>query len=236
MSQQRDRPCYLCGRVPGTTKDHIFPRLLFPKGGSYPKLPPRLPACQQCNNALSQDEELFQQLALSWRALDTPEARKVWDTKVRPNLRGKRPCLRPRVLKYTELVPFVNQAGQQIGRWPVLKVPPEIVERVLAKMVKGLYYLETHTPLPINTEISVSFAQQNPSGIKKIDLPEIRSRAKRCVVGSEDILVYWRATAADQPLASITWFVFYRWNAFCVITLPPTAAEGAGAPVAPPPN
>lgn len=92
MDHQKERTCYLCGQRLATTLDHIFPRLLFPKGGNYSKLPPRLPACQECNSTLSKDEELFQQLVLSWRALDTPEARRVWDTKVRPNLRGNAPA------------------------------------------------------------------------------------------------------------------------------------------------
>ena len=89
-------------------------------------------------------------------------------------------------------------------------------------MMKGLYYLETESPLPVNTQISVFFGGQDPSQIHKIMLPDILSMTKRCVVGSEDILVYRRAAVADRPEATITWFVFYRWNTFCVTTLPAT--------------
>lgn len=206
---------------PGGTRDHIFPRHLFPKGGKYTNLPPRLLACQDCNNGLSQDEELFQQLELSWRALDTAIGRKVWDTKVRPNLQGKRPSLRPRILRYVELVPFIDQLGHQIGQWPVLNIPRQVVDRVMSKMVKGLYYMDTQSPLPADTQISVFWGGQNPNQIEKIVLPDILSKATKHVVGSEEILVYWRVTATDQPLASITWFAFYRWNTFCVVTMPP---------------
>ena len=212
--------CYICGARPGDTLDHIFPRMLFPKSDAYTDLPRRLPACKECNNALSKDEELFQQLVLSWRALDTPQARRVWNTKIRPNLRGKRPALRHRVLKHTEFAPLVNQLGKQFGTWPVLKISRDVADRVLKKMAKGLYYLEAGNPLPPDVEMQVFHGGQNSAGIQKIILPEILETTKKVAVGSEDILVYYRAVASDQPMASMTWFIFYRWNNFCVATLP----------------
>lgn len=97
MCERQTQLCYLCGRCQATTRDHVFPRLLFPKGKSPTKLR-TLPACFRCNNELSKDEELFQQLLLSRRALDTDAAREVWDTKVRPNLNNSKPRLRQSVL------------------------------------------------------------------------------------------------------------------------------------------
>lgn len=221
--------CYYCGKgsPQKLTRDHIFPRLLFPKGSDFSNLPRCLPMCYSCNNGMSKDEEIFQQLVLSWRALDTPQALQVYVTKVRPNIRGLRPGLRNQILQLTQLRPLVNELGQQIGQWPVLEVPRESMEHVLWKMVKGLHCLETNTILPSDTEITVIYGGQNSNEIHRLILPDVLSKAKRKVVGSEDVLVYWRAKAGDNPIASITWFVFYRWHIFCVAVLPKYYSEAA---------
>ena len=226
-SVENSTVCYICGGRHAEELDHVFPRLLFPRGAQFADLPPRLPACHLCNNILSKDEELFQQLILSWRTLDTSQGRRLYDTKFGPNLRGKRPALRKRVLRHTQLVPVVDSLGRSTGTWPVFTPPKEAIENVLKKMVKGLHFMETGTVLPLNVEISVFYGGQDPSQFYKLVLPDVLSMATRHVVGVEDILVYFRARATDDPLASLTWFVFYRWHIFCVAVLSP---DGSASP------
>lgn len=218
----RDKPvCYVCGKRTAEELDHVFPRALFAAGANFTNLPRRLPACHECNNSLSKDEELFQQLILSWRALDTSEGRSLYETKAGPNLRNRERGLRRRVVEHTKWVPLLDEMGKHVGAWPVMEVPREVVDRVLQKMVKGLYTFETGEVLPSEVEIDVRYAGQNPEEFHRVTLPDIIARSRRSVVGSEDVLVVYRGVAEDNVLATITWFVFYKWHIFCVTTLPP---------------
>ncbi len=169
---------------------------------------------------LSKDEELFQQLILSWRALDTPQGRRLYETKLGPNLRGKRPGSRKRLLSYTQLVPVIDSLGRTMGTWPVFFPPRDAIDNVLKKMVKGLHFQDAGTVLPARADISVFYGGQDPAKFQKLVLPDIFSKSTRQVVGSEDILVYFRAKAGDDAVTSMTWFVFYRWHVFCVIVSP----------------
>lgn len=228
MAKPINGPCYLCGERLAQTRDHVFPRSLFPKNSGFTNLPPQLPACLQCNNGLSQDEELFQQLVVSWRGADTEQGRRLYRTKAGPRLRSPSGLgLRKKLVEHARFAPLVDEVGRVVGAWPVVEMPRGFVDRVLQKIVKGLYYYETGSVLPPDVQIDVGYAGQNPNEFHKVDLPEIRAAAARTVVGSEDTLVYWRAVAADDPAASITWFCFSRWHIFCVTVLPPGLSPGS---------
>lgn len=224
ISNSHTQVCYLCGQRLGDTRDHVFPRLLFPKGKAPTNLI-TLPACAQCNNKLSKDEEVFQQLILSGRALDTDVAREVWETKVRPNLKDKNRGLRQRVLRQTEIRKSVTFWGQQLHNWPVLNVDSASITRVLSKTVRGLYYLECRERLPDDVKIEVWFSQDQ---YERLIVPQLMPYARKTEV-AKDILTYWRVIAADNPAASMTWFVFYHWNVFCVATVPPEVRSVSNA-------
>ncbi len=228
MTQHITGRCYICGERSPESLDHVFPRLLFPRGSAFSNLPPRLPACLQCNNRLSRDEELFQQLLMSWRAPDTEQGRRLYQTKAGPNLRGERGRrgVRERVLEHTRLVPVIDKMGRVRGKWPVMAVPKGGAERILEKMARGLHYYENATVLPNDADIDVQNAGQNPDEWDKVLDPEILAATSWTVVGSEDILAYRRAVAVDEPSVSITWFVFYRWHIFCVTVLSAEVPEG----------
>ena len=216
VSDPPTQVCYLCGQRQATTRDHVFPRLLFATGNAPTNLL-TLPACLKCNNDLSKDEEIFQQLILSGRALDTPDARKVWETKVRPNLKNEKRRSRHLVLSHIEIRKAVTFHGQQLHDWPVLKVHPETIRRVLGKFARGLYYAECRERLPEDVKIEAWFALDQ---YEHLVAPEIMPYGQKTVLAN-NILTYWRAVATDRPAATLTWFVFYRWNVFCVATVPP---------------
>lgn len=125
--------------------------------------------------------------------------------------------MRQRVLGHTEIRKAVTFHGQQLHDWPVLKVDPEIIRRVLGKFARGLYYVECGERLPEDVKIEVWFAQDR---YERLVVPELMPYARKTEV-AKDILTYWRVVATDKPAASMTWFVFYRWNVFCVATVPP---------------
>ncbi|MSQ41117.1 MAG: hypothetical protein EXR55_05610 [Dehalococcoidia bacterium] len=66
-------------------------------------------------------------------------------------------------------------------------------------------------------KIEVWFSQDQ---YEHLIVPQLMPYARKTEV-AKDILTYWRVIAADNPAASMTWFIFYRWNVFCVATVPP---------------
>ena len=155
-------------------------------------------------------------MILSGRALDTDVAREVWDTKVRPNLENEKRRLRQRVLSHVEIRTALTFHGEQLYDWPVLNVDRESVRRVLGKIVSGLYFLDQGKRLPEDVKIEVWFAQDH---YESLIVPELMPHARKTEVAT-NILTYWRAVATDNPVASMTWLVFYRWNVICVATMP----------------
>ena len=84
-----DKQCYLCGIRPADTKDHLFPSGLFNR--PLPTNLITLPACRECNNALSSDEEQFRVFVASGKAIETEAGFRVWTERIRPDLKESRP-------------------------------------------------------------------------------------------------------------------------------------------------
>ena len=146
LAQHINRPCYICGKRPARSLDHVFPQLLFPKGSEFTDLPPRLPACLECNNRLSQDEELFQQFLMSWRGPDTEQGRMLYRTKAGPRLRSPRGSgLRRRLLEHAQFAPLVDEVGRVLGTWPVMAVPKDVLDRVSLPASRSMFATRVRT-------------------------------------------------------------------------------------------
>src|SRR5437016_4846066 len=53
--------CYLCRKRPGTTRDHVPPKNLFPR--PRPSSLVTVPCCEKCNNRFSKHDEYFRLFA-----------------------------------------------------------------------------------------------------------------------------------------------------------------------------
>ena len=106
--------CYLCGLRPAETKDHLFPRGLFPR--PLPSnLPRGLPSCKQCNNELSKDEEQFRLFLASGMAYESNAGRRIWDERIRSALKGRRPGLKPLAQSMLKVAKVKSESGTLLG-------------------------------------------------------------------------------------------------------------------------
>ena len=214
-----DTRCYLCGTKLTSatyTRDHLFPEGLFPR--PLPSdLPPRLPACKRCNNGLSKDEEFFRVFVASGMAYESKAGFRIWVERIRPDLRGRRAGLKPLVQSLTKLAKVVSESGELLGHTLVLEVDPEPINRVLRKIAKGLYYLDTGQILPSDAQILVGYDNGQPEHFVSPPLDEAIKGAKRVDLG-DGVVTYWRNTIKDDPALSLTWLEFYRDKVFLVCT------------------
>lgn len=201
------KKCYICGSKLADTKDHLFPSSLFNK--PLPTNLPTLPACTECNNALSSDEEQFRVFLASGMAYETEHGFRIWNERIRPDLKGHRPRLKPLIRSYIRKARVLSESGALLGHTLVLEMDREIINRVLRKIAKGLYYLDTGAVLPENVQILVDYADSKPERFISPPLDEAIKGAKKVDLGN-GVVTYWRNTMKDDPTNSMTWLMFYK--------------------------
>lgn len=208
--------CYLCGLRSAETKDHLFPKALFPR--PLPSnLPRGLPACKQCNNELSKDEEKFRFFLASGMAYESEAGRRIWDERIRSALKGRRLGSKPLVQSMVKVAKVQSESGTLLGGWPISELDRETSKRVLSKITKGLYYLDTKQPLPSDVQILFDYDAGKPERLISPPLDEAIGGAKRIDYG-DGVVSCWRNRMKDDPTISITWLRFYEDKLFMVIT------------------
>ena len=207
--------CYICEERPGTTKDRLFPRNLFPK--PLPTDLPTLPACMECQAKLSRNEELFRVFVLGGRPFGTESGRKMWIDRIRPSLR-KRTGLRPLLQRLVRPLYVADEQGRITGVTGIMELPPDAMTGIIGKFAKGLYLLNTGQRAAPDAEISFDYAQSDFDNLIGRYRPFFPSARHKCHGG--DIACYWWLQAVDSPYATVTYLVFYRWTAFLVVTRP----------------
>ena len=210
-----DQQCYLCGIRPADTKDHLFPSGLFNRPAPTNLI--TLPACKICNNSLSSDEEQFRVFLASGMAIETGAGFRIWTERIRPDLKGRRPWLKPLIVSQTRAARVITKSGVALGYALILEADREAVNRVLRKIARGLYFLDTGRVFPNDAEILAGYAANQPERFISPPLDEAIKGAKRVDLG-DGILTYWRNTIKDDPATSITWIRFYQDKLFMIVT------------------
>jgi hypothetical protein len=213
--EESKKLCCLCGSRKANTLDHIFPECLFNKPRPT-NLPPRIPACYECNNGLSSDEETFRVALASGMAYESDSGKRIWEKGIRPDLKGERPRLKQRIKLMVKQAKVVTELGNFVGYTYVLEADRESINRVLHKIAKGLYYLDTQRTLSNEVEILIGYGAENPK-IFSPPLDEAIKSAKKIELGNGEV-TYWRITAKDNPEESLTWIRFYEDKIFLVCT------------------
>jgi hypothetical protein len=213
--KKMDSVCYLCGRKLADTRDHIFPQNLFPR-----PLPPNLPtapSCEECNNSLSDDEELFRTFVASGEAFETPPGYRIWTERVRPSLQQNRRGFKTLLRKLARELKLFSPKGIYLGTAMSLQIDQERVNRVLKKIARGLYYLDAGQPLSDHVCLLFQYAKDDWQKFVTPPLDEAFRGAERTDLG-EGVLTYWRNIMKDDPANSITWLVFYGVHPFVILT------------------
>ena len=213
--------CCLCGlRKADITKEHLFPKGLF----NMPRptnLPPRIPTCYECNNGLSKDEEEFRLFLTAGMAFESKAGKRMWSEKIRPSLKGR---LKQRKRHMVKKYRIVDKSGDVVGRLPIMEIERDSANRVLRKIAKGLYYLDTQRVLPNEVEIDVGYYPENTDILSPTFYEAIRG-ARRVKLGQGEV-TYWRNTIKDNPEESLTWIRFYEDKIFLICTTRQNATLG----------
>lgn len=211
--------CYLCGVRPATSWDHTPPRSLFPNATQQKGY--KLPACSDCNNLLSKDEEYIRDYFTIGG--QHPVARQVFQEGTRKSY------LRPyELLKIVtkldrinrDLVPVkvVTPGGVIVGMDTGIKININRVKPVVVKVTKGLYFYHTGKRVP--DDYSFAFYFQPPN-----TLPALLQKKTPLVGRFGDVFCYKGILSKEDAFTSIWWIAFYRTFGAIVVVENPTLAK-----------
>lgn len=145
--------CAICGVNLATTADHIPPKSIYPKELRAKNLALNsIPACPSCNNgAAVEDEELKLYIGYSTGEYrDSSE--KVIDSMVSTIANNGRLA---KQLFQTKRSVYAALDGVVLKPCVAVSFNYENIKKSMARIVRGLYWMNTGRPLGRNTEISV---------------------------------------------------------------------------------
>jgi hypothetical protein len=147
--------CIYCQQRAATTRDHVPPKVLFAE--PRPSNLVTVPSCRPCNEGAASDEEYFVAL-LHWSpAGETPEGERIWPKLERAYTREREGL--KRAFGFGGAFHEIIIAGPN-GVEPRLAVEIDHprVERVLEKVVRGLYWVEYGEPIGVpDVAVRVAF-------------------------------------------------------------------------------
>jgi hypothetical protein len=149
MQKDRQR-CVYCGAGGrGLTRDHVFPRGLFPPADSALKVQRlTVAACKLCNGSFSDDETHFR-FVVTLASNANESATAIWRKKILPS--WEEPDGRRRIWDVMALTERVVVGGQD--RLKIYPAQDERVLRVIRKSVRGLIHLHNLGPAPHDKKV-----------------------------------------------------------------------------------
>jgi hypothetical protein len=152
-------------------------------------------------------------------AYETPSGKDIWDSRIGPSLDKNRAGIKSSMRRFTQERPFYFPDGKYFGYWFTFEPPPEGIHRVFHKIAKGLYYLKNQKPMPEEVEFYCIPGNETPMTLIGEPWNDYFPGGQPFVLGDYAV-AYWRTVAYDYPTAPATWMVFYRCNAFLLLTCP----------------
>lgn len=220
-SERRVGECVYCGERRRLSRDHVPPANLF----SMPR-PSNLitvPCCDACNNAASKDDEYFR-LAIT-PGIDPTKFPNEFDLSIQVIRKLGTPQklgLAKTMLSSFAKEPMYTPAGLYLGEAGSLNVDVARIQRVLDRIVRGLFFHHLSKRLPKTGSISVVsdwFVPDLPGEVRTSveAVLDFLSTAEPTVIGS-GVFCYRYRIIEEEPYGSVWWLSFYDHRRFLCST------------------
>jgi hypothetical protein len=219
----RTGECAYCGAVGLITDDHVPPRNLFP--------PPRpnnllvVPSCLGCNQGASLDDEYFR-LTLTFRddRYEHPAVQKLLPSVLRSLQKPKKLRFSQAFLRSIAEVDVNTKAGIYLGQRSAYNVDLTRLDRVAARIAKGLFYHERGSRLPNGYEM-IAYNESGMAHVSKEISMNIQRRilvplssSPERVIGP-DIFSYRFRLVESDPNLSAWLLTFFKAVAFICLSV-----------------
>lgn len=116
-------------------------------------------------------------------AYETQAGFRIWTERIRPDLQGKRRGLKPLLKSLAKVVPVISESGEFLGQAGILEIERQPIQRVLRKIARGLYFLDTNQVLSDDMQILADYFHE-PEGIVSPLLDEAIKGAKKLLMAT----------------------------------------------------
>lgn len=214
MRQRRQGICAFCGNKSVVTTEHFVPKCLWP--GRLPSHVLTVPSCPACNQGCSREDEYFRDVVAISAAKDHPQAKELFHGRVRRNLALNRRRLRQFMDSFA-LRPCETPEGIWLGLQPSVLVNEMPINRVLCKVVLGLFYCARGRPLPSTHNV---YLMTDPTKVKGSFLEDALAGMSPEIGFGDDVFL-WRFCGDTVDWALTRWvLIFFRSMCFLAATLP----------------
>ena len=209
----KNKVCAYCGNDNPKTKDHIPPKGVFAK--PLPKDLITVPCCSKCHEGTSEDDLYFRTILLtSSNLIKDEKAMKQMKHAINSLRKPKRAKLAQSILNSLTEAEIVSEAGLILGKQPAIRIDHDRIERVLVRIVRGLYFKELGSPLLKSNNV---FAQIDQFGKDATTLSS-EGVFEPVKMAADGMFGYTYARAKDKKEASVWLGIFYQKVSFVGFT------------------
>lgn len=215
--------CVYCGLAPGTTRDHIPPKSLFPK--PRPDLI-TVPCCETCRGNQSPDDEYFKNvIAMRHDVGDHPAAKQIIESVLRSYAKPRKKRFAHALFNSVHELDLHTPAGIYLGKMPAYDVDLDRLCRVIRRITLGLFYHHTGSRLPDDhcCQVYAIAGFRNFDVVSTAALNRLVEQALRPTprIFGHKVFTYWAQRVGGNPLATLWAFLVYSRVAFLAFTGPP---------------
>jgi hypothetical protein len=217
--------CVYCGNTRRLTKDHVPPKALW--ASPRPSDLVLVPACGECNGAASKDDEYFKMmLVMKAGSGEHPEIKALGPSVMRALSRPEKVGLRKHLQKSIQLEDLRSKAGLYLGRVPVMDVNLQRLDRVIARVTRGLYWHHFGERLRTDCAVAV-FSESGLSALGVDEWAQVHGITGSLLASEEhrigrDGVRYWYSMT-EVPQAGAWLFEFFKDVRFLALTMPKSA-------------
>lgn len=212
--------CVYCLRNAADTEDHVVAEGFFEKAPDAGYI--KVPACYACNNSLSRDEEYFLVAILAEATAQSQTANRVLDRLAEDHRSGRRrrSGLAVALLEKVRPTDVYSPGGIYLGTGHAVELDTTRVNRVLEKIVRGLFFHRFGRPLPLDATVYVEIKPE----LDRMQSPVIAAALSQAPSFLGDVFMYRFFSPADGKDATSWALGFYD----AVLAIGVTGRLGAG--------
>jgi hypothetical protein len=142
--------CVFCGKDDSFGEmdvEHFVPKALW--NDNRPRLTRTVPAHVACNKSNAADNEYFRDVLIVDERINHSEVEKLWNGKFKRRLE-KRASTVARTFRNLSLRPRHTQSGIFVDMAPAFDVDWTRIKRVLANVMRGIFFTVRNRPLPVD--------------------------------------------------------------------------------------
>lgn len=216
----KGRDCTYCGAANAETMDHAPPLGLFPRPRASTLV--TVPCCEACRKEWSDDDEYFRvAVANDISVYDRPQAKPVIAALLRSMDKPSKRGFSRSILDSMHEIEFTSPAGLYLGHAMALTLDHRRLERVGARIVRGLFFHSQGHRIPTNYEVG---GRLQPFGISQVEDILIRANLPSPIVVQHGVFEYSIRTTEEDPDASLLLARFFESLYFLGWTRPSQAA------------